>query len=596
MKSLGAASVGRLAKPVFLLLATMCTYFGWKIALGQWEASEWTVPEFDGCHSSIRGTQFKPRVKATAPLMESQVRVLAIDDVSRSWLRYYPSILVPVDDVRDADIVLHETVGDRNHDFVRKLVSSSRCSGKLIVIAVSGDNPPLEAIEGQEHVLLLAPRTPEHKGVPLTNQVVIPTISSTMYDHAPPPLGSPRNILMYFRGTLWPGLRSEMNAALQGRDGVVIEGVTGYWDTRGSFDSGLSESEWLREQSLGYFHRMDTSLFALAPRGKGSSSMRVWEALLSGAVPVLIDDSTRIVLGQYDLHSFSLHFDTSKTSWTDIYASVRSVSRNATLLSTLQRNGRLFCDSVLRRDFLTGGRKDPLEISDVLHGFTGEVLAVLLQRYLTGTTRSPNNYVTDFDAFRHPPIDTKWDIAASGGSLEHLGALTAVAKRNSTKSVLWVGAGCGMTRTISSLVRGSPKPMVYALEHSEARFGDIARIFRGQDNVLPVLTASWEDHWLEQREEREYLATRPWISRDGISVARARWGRSFDVVVLALPQLTPVGVSRVLEQVSSSSVVAVVSTGRCGSERAAQILSTSPDYRKIAESSEVSVFEWMRAE
>ena len=302
-------------------------------------------------------------------------------ETTTEWLKYYNNVFHLEKMPALADIILHESVGDSNHTLIRRLVSSSKLSGKKLILIVTGDNPPLEAIEGQAHVLLFAPRTKEHSGIPMSNQIVIPTTASQMFEHNP--IIKERNHLIWFRGTVWPGLRTDMKTQLSGRVGVEIHDLHGYWQTRGRLAVGRNEDSWVRTMGENFQQELDSVVFALCPKGNGSSSMRIWEAVISGAIPVLINDNTRIVFGRYNLDDFCLRFNTSVHTWNDIYEGIMNAQSR---ISDLQSAGQMF-RNVLRHDYDTHPGTHPKTVREVAHGFSAEIVGAITEWIETGVVR-----------------------------------------------------------------------------------------------------------------------------------------------------------------------------------------------------------------
>ena len=94
-----------------------------------------------------------------------------------------------------------------------------------------------------------------------------------------------RDVLYSFMGADTAGVRSRI-ARLRGGD-VRLR-------PRWHFECGPTQRDFERRE---FIEMMARSRFTLCPRGTGPSSLRVWEALASGSVPVIIADELRLPLG-----------------------------------------------------------------------------------------------------------------------------------------------------------------------------------------------------------------------------------------------------------------------------------------------------------
>ncbi|MEN9841279.1 MAG: hypothetical protein RL376_1079, partial [Verrucomicrobiota bacterium] len=89
--------------------------------------------------------------------------------------------------------------------------------------------------------------------------------------------------LASFTGGITSPLRSRMIARLQDHDGVLIRVTPGIWQT--ILDSGTDD-----KAKIGYADDIARSRFVLCPRGNGLGSIRFFETLQAGRVPVLLSD------------------------------------------------------------------------------------------------------------------------------------------------------------------------------------------------------------------------------------------------------------------------------------------------------------------
>lgn len=98
-----------------------------------------------------------------------------------------------------------------------------------------------------------------------------------------------RDYLMTFRGafhTHWT--RTKLQNVLQGRQDCLVSD-TGPWH----FEKQGAQRQ---EQSKNYTRLLGNTKVALCPRGTGPSSIRLWEAMGMGCVPMLISDTLKMPL------------------------------------------------------------------------------------------------------------------------------------------------------------------------------------------------------------------------------------------------------------------------------------------------------------
>jgi hypothetical protein len=111
-----------------------------------------------------------------------------------------------------------------------------------------------------------------------------------------------RSVFASYRGGWMPHYRSlvrlEIEARFRGRDGWVIEN-TGTWHFNdvvyGHQVAGktLSEVNERKEDVFRYNRLLSDSVFSLCPGGSGPNTLRLWESLALGSIPVVLSDGYR---------------------------------------------------------------------------------------------------------------------------------------------------------------------------------------------------------------------------------------------------------------------------------------------------------------
>ena len=130
---------------------------------------------------------------------------------------------------------------------------------------------------GEEHATIY------DKFTPLPHHA--PNISNNIREFAG------REILISFAGSYSTHrTRLESTEVLKNRDDCIMVD-TGDWHF-------YKRDEDLRKSSEFYIKTMNNSKISLCPRGTGPSTIRLWEAMAVGSVPMMISDSLELPLGK----------------------------------------------------------------------------------------------------------------------------------------------------------------------------------------------------------------------------------------------------------------------------------------------------------
>ena len=97
-----------------------------------------------------------------------------------------------------------------------------------------------------------------------------------------------RAVNIYFKGTIWPGMRIEMSNFFKDKVGCNIVANNNYWDWR--FSIKKPSNEQIEQTAFESYNDMLGVKLVLCPKGNGNSSMRIIESIACGAIPILIDD------------------------------------------------------------------------------------------------------------------------------------------------------------------------------------------------------------------------------------------------------------------------------------------------------------------
>ena len=98
-----------------------------------------------------------------------------------------------------------------------------------------------------------------------------------------------RNTNIYFKGTIWNGMREKMYDAFVNKPKCAIKKNNDYWKWRCESLIKPTQSD-LEDTAYESYYALTNSKLCLCPKGNGNSSMRIVEALACGSIPILIND------------------------------------------------------------------------------------------------------------------------------------------------------------------------------------------------------------------------------------------------------------------------------------------------------------------
>lgn len=308
----------------------------------------------------------------------SHLSIYIVNPISLLWVRRY-SFLQPTPHLLQADFILYETPGDPIQNIVAFKQQVPAHLHPRIVFILSGDqSTPIDNTCLWYTCAVRPTGLARHqKQIFVTNPAIFRYQNPTT-----PPIRTSRQIPIYFKGSIWPGMRTAMKEALEAREGVVLEDYTTYWDWR--FAQPRTDRE-IEEKAFELYQTLSQSLLSLCPKGKGNSSMRIVESIACGAVPVLIDDFSAPF--GYDYSRFSLVFDTKIHSWDQIYEGCLALLQDTARLQEYQRRGRHFYEKIVCADFAEGTYYDYTSVDTVAYGFSSLIVSDLWQRWLVATAR-----------------------------------------------------------------------------------------------------------------------------------------------------------------------------------------------------------------
>jgi len=93
-----------------------------------------------------------------------------------------------------------------------------------------------------------------------------------------------------------------------------------------------------QSQAEEYDDVLSRSLFTLCPSGSGPNSIRFWEALMFGSIPVLISDSLRLAGAQESWHQAIIQIPETQSAIQSLPAQLQELAKDKKKIDTLQKN------------------------------------------------------------------------------------------------------------------------------------------------------------------------------------------------------------------------------------------------------------------
>jgi hypothetical protein len=184
-----------------------------------------------------------------------------------------------------------------------------------------------------------------------------------------------RNIDIYFKGTIWTGMRTNMYNYFKDKSGCKIIENNKYWDWRLHPFNKPTQQQLENTAYESYDDILDSKL-CLCPKGNGNSSMRIIEALACGSIPILINDFTS-PFGIY-WKEFGLVFDTNKQTWENIYIECKNLLADESRMLEIQKKAYEYFKNVIYGDTRQPGFRMYNDLNTVCFGFSKLIVDKLL--------------------------------------------------------------------------------------------------------------------------------------------------------------------------------------------------------------------------
>jgi hypothetical protein len=186
--------------------------------------------------------------------------------------------------------------------------------------------------------------------------------------------GLHRDIDIYFKGTIWTGMRTDMYNYFKDRPGCNIIQNNNYWGWR--LNGNKPTQEQIENTAYDSYNDIVKSKLCLCPKGNGNSSMRIIEALACGSIPVLINDFSAPF--GITWNEIGLSFDTKKHNWEYIYSKCNELLNDVARMREMQKKGYQYFKTVIYGDADLPGFKMYNDLNTVCFGFSNKIIEALL--------------------------------------------------------------------------------------------------------------------------------------------------------------------------------------------------------------------------
>lgn len=301
-----------------------------------------------------------------------KIKVGLLNKISSEWFYLYNDKLEWVNRVEDVDYIIYESNGDPIP--IINQIKNTFPKEKLVFI-LSGDqnmhidNDCIWFTNAVRPDIGLARRQTQ---IFVTNPAIF-----KFYDIIKSEPFASRDINIYFKGTIWSGMRTEMFNYFSNKPGYVIKENNKYWDWR--FQQKTTSVD-IENKAFETYKEMMSAHLVLCPKGNGNSSMRIIEALGCGAIPILINDfSCPFGISWSEV---GLVFDTSKHNWEFINSECSNLLKDYVRLNKLKEKGQEYFKNIVYGDVKMTGHKMYKDLNTVCFGFSNLIIKKLEKLYL----------------------------------------------------------------------------------------------------------------------------------------------------------------------------------------------------------------------
>ena len=194
---------------------------------------------------------------------------------------------------------------------------------------------------------------------------------------------------IYFKGTIWDGMRTDMYNAFANKPNCKIIKNNDYWKWRCESVVKPTQAE-LEKVAYDSYKDICVSRLCLCPKGNGNSSMRIIEAIACGSIPILINDFSApfglpwngtddIFSNNKSSDSIGLVFNTKIHSWDEIYNECNKLINDKPRYDAMKKRGLEYFKNVIYVDSKLNSFNMYNNIDTVCFGFSKIIIDKLYE-------------------------------------------------------------------------------------------------------------------------------------------------------------------------------------------------------------------------
>ena len=316
---------------------------------------------------------------------KKKLKVGLLNPISNEWFNLYSDILEISQNVSEVDYIIYESNGDPVN--IIEKIKETFPKNKLVFI-LSGDQS--NHIDNNciwfTNAVKSSGLAKKQTQIFVTNPAIfkfydmfkkVDTKNNDISIRA-------RYTDIYFKGTIWDGMRTDMYNAFENKPNCKIIKNNNYWKWRCESLIKPTQTD-LENTANDSYYDITNSKLCLCPKGNGNSSMRIIEALACGSIPVLINDFSQPFgvswSSDADANEIALVFDTKIHSWDYIYNECVKLINDINRYEKMKINGIKYFENVIYGDSTLNGFKMYNDIDTVCFGFSKMIIDKLYNFY-----------------------------------------------------------------------------------------------------------------------------------------------------------------------------------------------------------------------
>uniref|UniRef100_A0A6C0HMT4 Exostosin GT47 domain-containing protein n=1 Tax=viral metagenome TaxID=1070528 RepID=A0A6C0HMT4_9ZZZZ len=311
-----------------------------------------------------------------------KIKVGFFSSISSEWFHLHKDRFEQIGDIAVAKYLIYESSGDPI-DVINKI--KSQFPKEKLVFILSGDKN--EHIDDEciwfTNAVKPSGLAKRQTQIFVTNPAIFKfyrQINNRVTNITPI---TERAVNIYFKGTIWPGMRTEMANFFKDKVGCNIVANNNYWDWR--FSIKKPSNEQIEQTAFESYNDMLGVKLVLCPKGNGNSSMRIIESIVCGAIPILIDDISAPF--ENDWSNIALVFNskennckyTGYTMWDNIWDECNKLLNDNDRMIKMQNAGIQYFKDVVYSDYTKLGCEMYKDLGTVCYGFSGKIMEYLIK-------------------------------------------------------------------------------------------------------------------------------------------------------------------------------------------------------------------------